>query len=128
MLKQRYDRRYLVMLATFSLPSGDPADIQSNMHAFNLYRKDTQPPGASLGSIFKNPPGDYAGRLIEMCGLKGYQIGDVQVSTVHGNFFVNLGQATATDYYKLIEHVQEEVYYQTNIQLELEIELVGEWN
>jgi len=91
------------------------------------YRKQTQPPGASLGSIFKNPPGDYAGRLIEAAGLKGYSIGGAQVSPIHGNFFINTGNATATDYYSLIRYVQEQVHKQTKIKLDMEVELVGEW-
>jgi UDP-N-acetylmuramate dehydrogenase len=90
------------------------------------YRKQTQPPGASLGSIFKNPPGDYAGRLIEAAGLKGFQIGGAQVSTVHANFFINQGKANARDYHRLIRHVQETVESETSVTLELEIELIGD--
>jgi UDP-N-acetylmuramate dehydrogenase len=126
-LKHRADKRFLVLLANLILQPDDPAAIQSRMEHNNTYRKTTQPPGASLGSIFKNPPGDYAGRLIEACGLKGYAIGNVQVSPLHANFFINTGDATASDYYALICYVQSEVQRQTGIELELEIELVGEW-
>lgn len=126
-LKARDDRRFLVLLATFALETGDPVLIQAKMDEFVVYRKRTQPPGASLGSIFKNPPGDYAGRLIEAAGLKGFQIGNVQVSPVHANFFVNTGGATASDYHALIRHVQEAVYRQSGVELEMEIELLGEW-
>jgi UDP-N-acetylmuramate dehydrogenase len=126
-LKARADRRFLVLMATFVLKPDDPAQIQARMDECIAYRKQTQPPGASLGSIFKNPPGDYAGRLIEMAGLKGYAIGDVQVSPIHANFFVNSGGATAGDYYALIQYVREVVARKTGISLELEIELVGEW-
>ncbi len=126
-LKHRADNRFLVLLANLILTPDDPAQIQARMEHNNAYRKATQPPGASLGSIFKNPPGDYAGRLIEACGLKSHTIGTVQVSPIHANFFINTGDATASEYYALIRYVQAEVLRQTGIELELEVELVGEW-
>lgn len=127
-LKLREDRRFMVLMATFKLDKDDPDNIQKRMDEYNTYRKRTQPPGASLGSIFKNPPGDFAGRLIESAGLKGFQIGGVQVSTVHANFFVNTGRdATATDYFKLIQYVQRVVCEKFGIELELEIQTLGDW-
>lgn len=80
-----------------------------------------------MGSMFKNPAGDYAGRLIEAAGLKGLQIGRAQISPLHANFFINLGGATAQDVYRLIRTAQHVVHQQTGIQLELEVELVGDW-
>ncbi|MBZ0290669.1 MAG: UDP-N-acetylmuramate dehydrogenase, partial [Anaerolineae bacterium] len=127
-LKARKDRDFLVLLAQFGLKPVDPPDIHEKMDHFIEYRKTTQPPGASLGSIFKNPPGDFAGRLIEAAGLKGYAIGGVQVSPVHANFFVNHGGATAGDYYALIRHVQETVHKSSGVELEMEVELVGDWS
>lgn len=129
-LKEREDRRFLVLLATFILPPDDPEAIKGRMDEFNAYRKTTQPGGASLGSIFKNPDGDYAGRLIESAGLKGYQIGDVMISEKHANFFVNVGagQSTAADYRALIDRAQATVLEQSGVELELEIELVGDWS
>lgn len=126
-LKARADRRFLVLLAQFALKPDDPEAILARMEHNIAYRKQTQPPGASLGSIFKNPAGDYAGRLVEAAGLKGYAVGGAQVSPIHGNFIINTGEATATDYYALIRHVQETVYKQTKVKLDLEVELVGEW-
>jgi UDP-N-acetylmuramate dehydrogenase len=126
-LKSRGDRRFLVLMAIFALAKGDPAAIQERMEHNITYRKTTQPPGASLGSIFKNPPGDYAGRLIEAAGLKGYAIGGAQVSPVHANFFINTGAASAGDYHALIRHVQEAVERASGVHLEPEIELLGEW-
>jgi UDP-N-acetylmuramate dehydrogenase len=114
-------------MATFALKPDNPEIIQARMDECIAYRKQTQPPGASLGSIFKNPPGDYAGRLIEAAGLKGYTISGVQVSPIHANFFINTGGATASDYYALIQRVREIVAQKTGVSLELEIELVGEW-
>lgn len=127
-LKSRADRRFLVLSADLQLAPDDPAAIRARMEEYNAYRKRTQPPGASLGSIFKNPPGDYAGRLIESCGLKGTRIGGVQVSDVHANFFVNDGHASATEYFRLIRQVQRVVQQETGVTLELEIELVGDWS
>lgn len=126
-LKARHDRDYVVLLATLALKRDTPEAIQARMDVFMNYRKQTQPPGASLGSIFKNPSGAYAGKLIEEAGLKGYQVGCVQVSPVHANFFVNLGGASAADYYALIEHVRDVVESHSGIRLELEIETIGEW-
>ncbi len=126
LLKHRADRRFLVLMATLNLQSGEPAKINAKIDEFIAYRKRTQPPGASLGSIFKNPHGDYAGRLIESLGLKGYAVGGAQVSPVHANFFINTGKATASDYYALIQHVQKRVYEATGVMLETEIEVLGE--
>lgn len=121
------DRAFLVLQANFILPHDEPTSIQQRMDDFNSYRKRTQPPGATLGSIFKNPADDYAGRLIETAGLKGYRVGGVEVSSKHANFIVNHGDTTAADYYALIQHVQETVMQAHNIVLELEIELIGTW-
>ena len=72
------------------------------MDKFAAQRRATQPPGASLGSMFKNPPGDYAGRLIQEAGLKGATIGDAEISAIHANFFINHGKASAADIGRLI--------------------------
>ena len=128
MLKGRQDRRFIVLLATFVLPYAERDHIKAKMAEFNAYRKRTQPPGASLGSIFKNPAGDYAGRLIESCGLKGYTVGGAQVSPIHANFFINTGGvAKASDYFALIRHVQAMVQAQTGVTLALEVETLGDW-
>ena len=127
-LKSRADRRFFVLEAEFALQRSDRQAVGAKMAHNNAYRKRTQPPGASLGSIFKNPPGDHAGRLIEAAGLKGERIGGVQVSPQHANFFVNLGAAaTARDYWQLIMLVQERVKRATGVILELEVQLLGDW-
>ncbi|MBN2502060.1 MAG: UDP-N-acetylmuramate dehydrogenase [Anaerolineales bacterium] len=117
----------VVLSATLRLEQGDPAEIEAKMDEFVAFRRKTQPPGASMGSMFKNPPGDYAGRLIEAAGLKGTQVGGAQISPLHGNFFVNLGEASATDVYALIQQARETVAREFGVELELEIELLGEW-
>lgn len=127
-LKVRRDRRFFVMSALFRFERDEHASIQRRMERNNDYRRATQPPGASLGSIFKNPPGDYAGRLIEAAGLKGLRVGSAQVSTAHANFIVNAGDdASARDYYELIRQVRERVDATFGERLELEIQTLGEW-
>jgi len=77
--------------------------------------------------MFKNPEGDFAGRLIEAAGLKGTRIGNAEISTVHGNFFINHGDTKANDIRQLIELVQKTVTEKFGVMLELEIEMIGEW-
>jgi UDP-N-acetylmuramate dehydrogenase len=120
--------RHIVLSARLQLEAGhDPAELQAQAETFIQHRKHTQPPGASLGSMFKNPTDDYAGRLIEAAGLKGKQIGGVQISPIHANFFINLGNGTAADYHALIELARQTVLEKFGIELELEIECVGDW-
>ena len=127
-LKYRRDRRFFVLRAELELQRDDAARIQQRMDHNNEYRRRTQPPGASLGSIFKNPPGDYAGRLIEAAGLKGKCQGSVQVSPLHANFFVNHSvDASASDYSALIQHVRQRVKDRFDVDLELEIQMLGAW-
>jgi UDP-N-acetylmuramate dehydrogenase len=82
----------------------------------------------NTGSIFRNPPGDHAGRLIEAAGLKGARIGDAMVSEKHANFIVNAGQASATDVRELMRRCQAEVKARFGVELVPEVELVGEWD
>jgi UDP-N-acetylmuramate dehydrogenase len=90
-------------------------------------RRETQPVGAwSCGSVFKNPPGDHAARLIETAGLKGYCIGDAVVSEKHANFILNLGNARAGELEQLIRHVQATVQRFHGITLETEVRIIGE--
>lgn len=90
-------------------------------------RSQSQPMGLpSCGSVFRNPPGDYAGRLIERCGLKGFRIGRAYVSDKHANFIINSGGATAADIEGLIEYVQSAVRLQTGVELEAEVRIIGE--
>jgi UDP-N-acetylmuramate dehydrogenase len=118
---------HVVLAATFALTPGDPLELARRADEFVARRKETQPPGASIGSMFKNPPGDYAGRLIDAAGLKGTQIGGAQISSVHANFFVNTDDASAADVKALIDLAREQVQQRFGVTLELEIELVGDW-
>jgi UDP-N-acetylmuramate dehydrogenase len=117
----------VILGAALRLERGEPGQIQETMERFSAKRRASQPPGASMGSMFKNPPGDYAGRLIEAAGLKGIRIGDAEISPVHANFFINHGHASAADVYSLIETARAAVAKQSGVTLELEVELLGEW-
>ena len=90
-------------------------------------RKTTQPLGLpSCGSVFRNPPGDHAARLIEEAGLKGHRIGGAEVSPKHANFIINVDGASATDIEELIEHVRQSVIDQYGVELKHEVRIVGE--
>lgn len=124
---KRSQVKAVVLAAEFRLDYSDPGEILAAVQQFTERRKRTQPPGASMGSMFKNPPGDFAGRLIEAAGLKGARIGNAEISLVHGNFFINLGETKSSDIKKLIELAQKTVAEKFGIELELEVELIGEW-
>lgn len=123
-------RERLSAVITTVLMEFTPADtetIQETMNEYNAYRKRTQPPGATIGSMFKNPPGDYAGRLIDASNLKGHQIGGAQISEKHANFFLNVEEATADDVYQLAQFARDTVLREHGVELELEIERIGRW-
>jgi UDP-N-acetylmuramate dehydrogenase len=117
----------VVLAARFRLRNSTREEVITSIEQFSAHRKATQPPGASMGSMFKNPPGDYAGRLIEDSGLKGSRIGNAEISPLHGNFFINHGTTRAEDIRALIELVMKTVKEKQGVDLELEIELVGDW-
>lgn len=113
--------------AWFRLPKGDGVASRAIIKTLLQQRIATQPlQQPNAGSVFRNPPHDFAARLIESCGLKGHRIGDAQVSTKHANFIVNLGGATATDIERLIEHVENVVEARTNVRLLREVRIIGE--
>ena len=118
----------VVLEAKFSLQQGDRGALETQVADMTARRKASQPPGATCGSVFKNPRGDYAGRLIEAAGLKGVCRGNAEISPVHANFVVNRGEATAADVEALIALARTRVQAQSGIVLELEIELVGDWD
>lgn len=117
----------VVLSATFRLEESSVRQTAAKMAAFVEYRQETQPPGASWGSMFKNPPDDYAGRLIEACGLKGFRQGEAEISHVHANFFINRGRARSTDVMALIEKARQAVAEKFGVELELEVERFGDW-
>lgn len=117
-----------VILAADLLLSPESSQLLSDRVArYDALRRAAQPHEPSAGSVFKNPPGLSAAQLIEQAGLKGRRVGDAQVSPKHANYVVNLRSAAATDVLQLIELIKENVHQLHDVELELEIELVGEW-
>lgn len=117
----------VVIAGVFVLRLGEPAEIRRTISQRLVQRNAAQPVEArSAGCMFKNPPGDYAGRLVDVAGLKGTRVGDAQVSPKHGNFIVNLGRARAADVLALLERARARVRAATGVTLELEVQIVGE--
>jgi UDP-N-acetylmuramate dehydrogenase len=117
----------VILSAQLRLSRSTPEANQIIMDEYLSFRRRTQPPGASMGSMFKNPPGDFAGRLIEAAGLKGVKIGQAEISQLHGNFFINHGGASASEIHELIQLARKVVLDKFHINLELEIEVIGDW-
>jgi len=116
------------LAAWFDLPDGDMNEAEQKIKALLAKRLATQPLNLpNAGSTFRNPEGDYAARLIEASGLKGYVMGGAQVSEKHANFIVNLGTATALDIELLIRHMQETVMNKFGIALQQEVRVIGEY-
>jgi UDP-N-acetylmuramate dehydrogenase len=105
----------------------DPRILRALIEERKQHRKRTQPPQQSAGSVFKNPSGDYSGRLIEAVGMKGKMYGRAQISERHANFIVNVGGARAADIAALIREAHDRVRERFGIDMELEVELRGEW-
>lgn len=111
----------------FRFTRGDGAASREHIKALLKKRIASQPLGQpNAGSVFRNPPGDFAARLIETCGLKGFRVGNAQVSEKHANFIINLGGATASNIEAVIEKVEETVEAKTNIRLQREVRIIGE--
>jgi UDP-N-acetylmuramate dehydrogenase len=121
------ERQEWFVAAHFGLAVGNKEASLEKIRALLAHRTTTQPTGEpNCGSVFRNPPGDYAARLIEACGLKGKRIGGASVSEKHANFIINEGTATAADVETLIEHVNAEVADKQGIQLIREVHIIGE--
>ena len=113
--------------AWFQLHAGEASIAEEKIKALLAKRFATQPLNLpNAGSTFRNPEGDYAARLIEACGLKGFSIGGAQVSEKHANFIVNLGEATADDIEKLIAHMHDTVMQQQGVDLQREVKIIGD--
>ncbi len=116
----------VVLEASFRFPEGDVAEMKAKRRATMLKRNSSQPvQWPNAGSIFKNPPGDYAARLIQEAGLKGTRVGNAEISELHANFIVNMGGASSADVLALIDIARNAVREQFGVTLELEIKLVG---
>ncbi|MBI2370340.1 MAG: UDP-N-acetylmuramate dehydrogenase [Deltaproteobacteria bacterium] len=117
----------IIVGGELELGRDDPKAIRERESAYILKRKRTQPLAfPNAGCMFRNPPGDYAGRLIEEAGLKGTRVGGAKISELHANFIVNLGEARAEDVLALMELATEAVYRRTGVRLTPEVKVVGE--
>jgi UDP-N-acetylmuramate dehydrogenase len=118
----------VILSALFEVTGGDTQKVQADIENYRQRRSHTQPPGASMGSVFRNPPDDKAGRLIEAVGLKGKQIGGAIISPKHANFIINEGGAKAQDVLDLLVLARQSVEKQFNIALIPEVEVIGDWD
>ncbi|MCM8771705.1 MAG: UDP-N-acetylmuramate dehydrogenase [Candidatus Omnitrophica bacterium] len=125
--KSEFNENSFIWKTGITVENDDAKKIKKKIKEYMNKRIKTQPLGYSAGSIFKNPYPYYAGNLIEKCGLKGYSLGNCFISPKHANFIINKGKAKAEDIYKLIKLVQNKVKEKFNIELELEINLIGEF-
>lgn len=126
--EQEEDRpRRVVLTAELELKPEPVEVLMARADGFVARRKETQPSGASMGSMFKNPENYYAGYLIEAAGLKGFRCGGAQISEKHANFFINDEEATAEDVRGLIAEAWNTVREDFGVELDLEVELVGDW-
>jgi UDP-N-acetylmuramate dehydrogenase len=117
----------ILLQAGFHLAAGDVADMTARADSFLARRRASQPVEPSAGSVFRNPTGDHAGRLIEAVGLKGHRIGGVQVSPRHANFIVNTGGGRAVEVAELIRLIQQRVFEGAGVELMPEILYLGDW-
>src|ERR687894_2700018 len=117
---------WVVLRAGYTLEPGDPEELKARIKEFRGQRMTGSPNRPRCGSTFKRPEGDFPGRVIEAAGLKGTRVGQIEVSPVHANYFVNHGGGTARDALELIEHVKEAVFQRLGIELELEVKILGE--
>lgn len=120
--------RRVVLTAELKLTPEPVEVLMARAEGFTARRKQTQPAGASVGSMFKNPENYYAGYLIESAGLKGFRIGGAEISQKHANFFINNEEATADDIRALFAEAWNSVRERFGIEMELEVELVGDWD
>jgi UDP-N-acetylmuramate dehydrogenase len=116
----------VIISANVALRLDRPENITNRIAECIKKRRKTQPLGfASAGCVFKNPEGDYAGRLIEAAGCKGMRVGDVEVSEIHANYFINKGSGRCTDFLRLMDEVKKRVAEHSGVLLEPEIKIVG---
>ena len=120
-------RDWIIIETTLKLVHGNKEDIKSKMDEYAISRREKQPLNyPSAGSTFKRGEGYITAKLIDECGLKGYSIGDAEVSSIHAGFVINKKDATAEDVLTLIKHIKEKVYEKFNIDINLEVQVIGE--
>jgi UDP-N-acetylmuramate dehydrogenase len=114
----------IILAAEVRLQRGDPQQLADRMEQTAAARRSKTPAGQSCGSVFKNPIGDSAGRLIEAAGLKGFRVGAAEIAQKHGNYIVNMGGASSSDVLRLIDIIRERVLLAFGIELALEIRIL----
>src|SRR5829696_10054200 len=117
---------WVVLRAAYALTPGDPEELKARIKEFRVKRINGTPSRPSCGSTFKRPKNDFPGRVIEEVGLKGTRVGQIEVSPVHANYFVNHGGGSAMDALKLIEYVKEAVRKRLGVELEMEVRVLGD--
>ncbi|CAN5306892.1 UDP-N-acetylmuramate dehydrogenase [soil metagenome] len=117
---------WVVLRAGYTLEAGDAEELQSRIREYRGQRMNGSPNKPSCGSTFKRPEGDYPGRVIEAAGLKGTRIGNLEVSTVHANYFVNLGGGSSEDALELMQITRKQVKERLGIELDPEVRVIGE--
>ena len=121
----KHNRNLIILGVYLKLHKGDKGEIKEEIARILKNKKEKTPPGFSAGSVFKNPPGNHAGFLIEKCGLKGKKMGGAVISEKHANFIINLGAAKSKDVAKLIDIAKQKVKRKFGIQLEEEIQFIN---
>lgn len=120
---------FVVTAVVFEVAPGDPSAIAARAADARAKRGRHQPVGyPNAGSVWKNPTGDFAGRLVQLVGLRGLRVGNAQVAPAHGNFILNLGAARAADVRELMERVRDAVWRRRGVWLQPEVKLVGDWS
>jgi UDP-N-acetylmuramate dehydrogenase len=117
---------WIVLRAAYTLAPGDSEELKARIKEFRAKRINDTPNRPSCGSTFKRPKNDFPGRVIEEAGLKGTRVGQIEVSPVHANYFVNHGGGSATDALKLIEYVKDTVRKRLGVELEMEVRVLGD--
>jgi len=125
--RETASKEEIILSTDLQLVPEETAVLRKRMDDYMARRREAQPRGPSAGSVFKNPPGLKAGQLIDEAGLRGKRVGDAQISPKHANYIINTGRARAEDVLQLINEVQDRVQRLCGVELELEIELVGNW-
>lgn len=126
-VRNQVDEHEAFVTGRFRFPKKENIDGLEQIKALLRKRKSTQPIGSfNCGSVYRNPPGEFAAKLIETCGLKGYQVGDAQISKKHANFIINLGNASAKDVERVMTTIEDTVKAQFGISLIPEVKIIGE--
>lgn len=123
--KSRFQPIDMVVSAKYKISHAEPAELKAKLDQIVQWRRENQPGGRNVGSVFQNPSETSAGALIEKCGLKGYRHGSAYVSDKHANFIQADNEATAKDIRELIEHIRKTVYDQTGYELQTEVRYIG---